>query len=256
MPGRTDEVIVSRDGSRFAVAGAMAGHRALHWRDAAERTFSVIPGTNDARSAAFSPDGGWIVYATSGEVGDTLLKVSLEGGAPIPLVVPSRETATRIRGVHWGDDETILYGSVLGTFRMPVEGGEPIRIQDSFVHPSLLPGGTQVLGELSSGEVRLLDLETSSSRELIPSGFDPMYLPTGHLVYADASGSLWAVAFDLRRSEVVGDPVRVLDGLSVTTAGQAAYSVSQNGTLIYGVGAERFILVTNWFEELRQRMEG
>ena len=57
-----DGIIVSPDGSRFALAGMVDGQRSLYWRDAAEESFRVIPGTeNVGLGAAFSPDGDWIV---------------------------------------------------------------------------------------------------------------------------------------------------------------------------------------------------
>ena len=231
----TDEIIVSPDGSRFAVAGAVDGQRSLYWRDAAEETFRVIPGTGNAAQAAFSPDGDWIVYSTQ-PIG-ALLKVSLSGGAPTP-VVPSGNV--RPFQPHWGDDGTIVFTSPDGMYRVPDTGGEPELLrepgQDVFLAPSLLPGGAAVIGSRGTGGIMLLDLETDSVRELIPGGLDPQYVETGHILYADASGGLWAIAFDASRGEVVGGAVPIFDGLSVLATVFARYSVSRNGTLVYGAG--------------------
>ena len=85
----------------------------------------------------------------------------------------------------------------------------------------------------------LLDLETDSVRELIPAGFDPKYVETGHLLYVDALGGLWAVPFDAKSGEVLGGAVPIIDGLSVLPfqgGVVARYSVSRNGTLVYGAG--------------------
>ena len=45
------------------------------------------------------------------------------------------------------------------------------------------------------------------------------------------------MAFDLKSREVVGDPMPVLDRLSLPRDFLARYSVSRNGTVIYGSGA-------------------
>ena len=63
-----------------------------------------------------------------------------------------------------------------------------------------------------------------------------MYVDTGHLLYADQAGTLWAVEFNVGRGEVVGEAVPVLDELSITRTQWARYSVSRNGTLMYETG--------------------
>ena len=231
-----DEIIVSPDGSRFAVAGTVDGQRALYWRTAADVNFRLIPGTENPRAPAFSPDGEWIVYGTIS--GDALLKVSLLGGAPTP-VVPSGDV--HVVEPHWGDDETIVFTGTTGMYRVPDTGGEPVLLSESgeriFRNPSLLPGGRAVIGaRTGAGGIMLLDLETDSVRELIPGGLDPQYVETGHILYADASGGLWALPFDASRGEVLGGAVPVFDGISVLGANSARFSVSQNGTLVYGTG--------------------
>ncbi len=235
--GPRDEIIVSPDGSRFALAGTVDRQTSLYWRDAAEESFRVIPGTENAREPAFSPEGDWIVYGT---FGGGLFKVSLSGGAPTP-VVPSGNVSPR--GPRWGDDGTIVFSGPQGTHRVPDTGGEPVLLRESgggFTSPSLLPGGGAVIGAVSGGGIVLLDLETDSLRELVPVGFDPHYVDTGHILYADGSGGLWALPFDASRREVLGGAVPILDGLSIYGGGggrlYSRLSVSRNGTLIYGAG--------------------
>ena len=105
-------------------------------------------------------------------------------------------------------------------------------------NPKLLPGGQAVIfTDPPSSSTHLLDLTTDSVIELIPGGIDAMYVETGHLLYADVAGGLWAVEFNLGRGEVVGDAVPVLDGLSILNGQWARYSVSRSGTLVYSAGA-------------------
>ena len=120
-------------------------------------------------------------------------------------------------------------------------------------NPKLLPGGQAVIfTHTPSSSTHLLDLTTDSVIELIPGGIDAMYVETGHLLYADVAGGLWAVEFNVGRGEVVGDAVPVLDGLSILNGQWARYSVSRNGTLVYstglaggagGLGAQRLAIV-------------
>ncbi len=61
--------------------------------------------------------------------------------------------------------------------------------------------------------------------------------PSGHLIYSIGS-TLFAVAFDPRRLEIIGDPVPVLDDIATSAGGAAKYDVSANGTLVYVTGGQ------------------
>jgi dipeptidyl aminopeptidase/acylaminoacyl peptidase len=62
------------------------------------------------------------------------------------------------------------------------------------------------------------------------------YVPTGHMVYMH-QGTLFAVPFDLKHLEVIGQPVPVLeDVVSVALHGGAQYSISDTGNLVYAAG--------------------
>jgi WD40-like Beta Propeller Repeat len=72
---------------------------------------------------------------------------------------------------------------------------------------------------------------------LIERGSDAHYVRSGHLVYA-LGGSLFAVAFDVERLEVVGDAAPVLEGVQRSASGSilsgaAQFSVSDTGTIVY-----------------------
>jgi serine/threonine-protein kinase len=240
--GPEDDVLVSRDGSRFAVAGAIDGsdERALFWRRAADEDFRLLPGTEGAGDgAAFSPDGDRLVYV-AGELlqDDGLLTVSVLGGAPTLLVPPGLGNP---RDPSWGDDGTIVFVSDAGLHLVPETGGEPLLFgAPGLATPSVLPGGEGVIAGREGGGIMLLDPDSDSMQELLPGGFDPKYVETGHIVYVDESGGLWALAFDVGRSEVIGGPVPILSGLSIYRRGpQRVYSrlsASRNGTLVYAAG--------------------
>jgi hypothetical protein len=66
---------------------------------------------------------------------------------------------------------------------------------------------------------------------------DALYVETRHLLYAEVSGTLWAVAFDPRAGEIVGEPATLFGELTKTTLAYARFSVSITGTLVYGAGS-------------------
>ena len=82
----------------------------------------------------------------------------------------------------------------------------------------------------------MLSLETGEYQVVLEGGTNARYSPTGHLIYA-RSGSLLAVPFDLDELRVKGTPVPVLEGVTTSaTAGQAEFSVSPDGSLLYAPG--------------------
>jgi serine/threonine-protein kinase len=132
-------------------------------------------------------------------------------------------------------------------------------------NPHVLPGGTHVLFTLASGSapdrwerarVIVQSLTSQEPKTLIEGASDARYVRTGHLVYA-LSGRLFAVGFDLQRLERTGDPVPVVEGVRRSTgstsgigvvvtpglrmaiapgAGEADFSVSDTGTLVFVAG--------------------
>ena len=92
-----------------------------------------------------------------------------------------------------------------------------------------------------SHSVAVLDLVADTVREVLPEGVDATYLDTGHILYAHPNGGLFAAPFDLNGLEVTGQSRPVVDDVllpNVTTfTPRAAYSVSRDGMLVYGMGA-------------------
>jgi len=136
--------------------------------------------------------------------------------------------------------------------RTPAAGGkqEPVtalnldRQERTHRNAQMLPGGNAIVFTVSSGGIESFDdaridahmLRTKERKTLVQGGFRPRYSPSGHLVYA-RSGSLFAVPFDAGKVEVTGPPVKVVDGVFMSTsAGSAHFTVSPTGTLAYAAG--------------------
>ena len=91
--------------------------------------------------------------------------------------------------------------------------------------PQILPGSKEVLFTAVGVGVVVQSLEAGDPKVLV-EGSNGRYLPTGHLVYAQA-GTLMAVPFNLAQLEVIGDPVRVVEGA------RNSFSFSNDGSLVY-----------------------
>src|SRR5207247_2989510 len=144
-------------------------------------------------------------------------------------------------------------------FRVSAAGGtpKPLTILDrkkgeaSHRWPEILPGGKAVLFTNWSGganfddsRIAVQSLETGERRTLLEGGTYARYVPSGHLVYAHAgglvyahAGGLLAVPFDLKRLEVTGAPVSILEGVSMSSfTGAAQFTFSGDGSLAYVSG--------------------
>src|SRR6266581_8053661 len=242
--GLTPVVALSPDGSRLAYVANHSGAQQLYVRPIDHLEATAIPGTESAESPFFSPDGQWLGFFAEGK----LKKVSLSGGAALDLC-----SAAANRGASWGPDDNIILTpsfGVSGLFRVSAAGGtpKPLTILDhkkgEFSHrwPEILPGAKAVLftngGGASFDDARIAvqSLETGERRTLLEGGTYARYVPSGHLVYAHAGGLL-AVPFDLKRLEVTGTPVSILEGVSMSSLnGVAQFSFSGDGSLAYVSG--------------------
>ena len=235
------DVIVAPDGSAFATAGQVDGETALYARRAGEARFRRPPGTEEARYPTFSPDGEWIAYRDFSQ--NAILRVPLDGGTPLTILPDG--VITNPYTLNSGDDGTIVFMAQGGLYRIAGTGGEPEQLLEgggAWRFPRLLPGGSSVLlTEVATLSIAVLDLEADTLRQIIPEGVDATYVDTGHIVYAHPNGGLFAAPFDLNALDVTGPSVPVLDDVSMIVIGNAGiirarYSISQNGTLVYGAG--------------------
>jgi serine/threonine-protein kinase len=252
-PGPLSHIALSPDGSRLVYVARGVGTNQLYVRPIDRFEAAPIPGTAGAGSPFFSPDGQSVGFFAEGK----LKKVSLGGGATLTLC-----GAPNNRGGGWGPDDTIIFAPsiITGLFRVSAAGGTPAplttvdREKGEFGHrwPETLPGGKAVLFTILTGtsfddaRIGVLSLETGERRVLVQGGTYARYVPTGHVVYARAGGLL-AVPFDLKRLEVTGPPVSILDGVSMNpTYGSAEFSISAEGSLAYvpggSSGGERMLL--------------
>jgi tRNA A-37 threonylcarbamoyl transferase component Bud32 len=237
IQGADRDIAISPDG-RYIVYRAGAGLAQLVVRAIDRLDARPLAGVVNARTPFFSPDSQWIAFME----GTSLKRVSIAGGSAITIC-----QCQASRGASWGEDNSIVFADVTGgLLRVSAGGGEPTALTTPDVakgeknhgYPSVLPGSRGVLFTVGMGlnpeqpQVTVLDLTTGERKTLIRGGSQAEYLQSGHLVYA-AAGTLRVVRFDVKRFEVLSDPVPVVDDVWMASGGAAGYAVSRLGTLVY-----------------------
>jgi serine/threonine protein kinase/Tol biopolymer transport system component len=252
-------VAISPDGSEIAYVA----NQRLHVRPLSELTARTLPGTEATTNMGgpvFSPDSASIVYWTRTGPGNTtglnvvgvLKRVATSGGASVTIAQINNVP----HGISWYRDALIIGQMNQGIVRVPAIGGKPevlVRVNsgEAAVMPQMLPGGDAVLFTLMTeppearssldtwdrARIVVQSLKSGERRTLVEGGSGGRYLPTGHLVYA-LSGSLFAVRVDIKRLEVVGSPVPIVEGVlrtgvAILWTGSAHFSVSDSGSLVY-----------------------
>ena len=240
LSGFDRDVAITPDGSRIVYRGT----NQLLVRALNQLEPTALSGLGAPRGIFVSPDGQWIGFFDE----TAIKKVAITGGPPVTI---ARRDGTGSHSATWGPDGTIIFATgapTTGLQRVSAAGGEPTvltkpdreRGERNHQWPEFLPGGGAVLFTIIPiddiiQQIAVLDLQTGTSKVLIRGGSYAHYVPTGHLVYG-VTGTLRAVAFDLGRLEVVGDPAPVLE--EVATIGQSAANaaVAANGSLVYVAG--------------------
>jgi serine/threonine-protein kinase len=230
-------VALSPDGAVLAYVGRRDGAVRLYVRAIDSLEAHAIPGTEDASSPFFSPDGRWIGLFAQGK----LKKVPAAGGAVQILC----DAASGL-GATWAADDTIYFApfNTSGVWKVSAAGGTPQAVtaldrgagEVSHRWPQVLPGGKALLFTAWTGpgfderHLKLQMLGTGERRTLVPGASGGRYVVSGHLLYS-RNDELMVVPFDLARLQVSGPavpmPERTLDDEG------PSYGVSDSGVLAY-----------------------
>jgi eukaryotic-like serine/threonine-protein kinase len=240
---------MSPDGRSVAFVATSGGKTQIYLRHSDRFDPVPVSGTEGGVDPFFSPDGKWLGFIDGGvsgvgvvpETSGKLKKVPVGGGPPTTLCDAAN------RGASWGPDNTIVFtaSATSGLSRVNAAGGTPETLtklqpsERSHRWPAFLPGGKAVLfsiqpsdASFDDAQIAVRSLETGEQRVLAQGGFSPIYLPTGHLVFGRA-GVLLAMPFDVRRLEVTGPPVPILEGVAMNTGTGAEQYATAAGSLVY-----------------------
>ena len=242
--GDHPELVISTDGTRIVYVGRGPERgRQLYLRQIGQLDAVAMPGTEGATTPVFSPDGEWIGFLQGESI---LRRVSVLGSRAQTVL----EADSPVRGLSWGPDDMIVFGTSNGLKRVSAWGGETQHLtevsheRDEHAHlwPEVLPNLSGVLYTIWSGSVEdswlaVLSLDTGEIRRLLRGGSQPRYSPTGHIVYG-VGGSLWAVGFDWETQTLTSRaPVPVLDHVNTNArSGAASFGLSHDGSLVYVSG--------------------
>jgi serine/threonine-protein kinase len=106
-------------------------------------------------------------------------------------------------------------------------------------------------GTFEDSAIEAQSLPTGQRKTLVRGGYFARYVPSGHLLYV-RQGTLYAAPMDLKRLELTGPSIPVVEGVAVNAiTGFAQVDFSQTGTLVY-MEAKGLKLTLTWLENTGQ----
>jgi eukaryotic-like serine/threonine-protein kinase len=242
IPHHSSQAAIAPDGSSIVYTDLVGGVSRLFLKRRNESVATVLDGTDGGVSPFFSPDGRWIGYRT---VDGRLRKLPTDGGGSVTLAEDGYLTYLT---AAWLDDGTIVYAGRRSDFaRVDAAGGEsrPVgagssRSGHTIMTLSPLPGSRGFLYTACSGNcamdsgVYVYDLAADSGRLVVANAAGAWYSPTGHLLYTNRTGGLYALGFDSDRLMPTSGAVPVIDDVlpgrfTMSAYGIALYEASHGG---------------------------
>jgi serine/threonine-protein kinase len=240
--GIAEPVVISADGSRLVFNVRQGNIDRVFTRLLDELDAVPVRGLEGNVGSIFlSPDGAWIGFYDG--VAQTLNRIRATGGSAA-LICKIAGAAPGFRGVSWGTAGTIVFASANASPLMQVSdaGGEPKPVTspaDGELHlsPHYLPDGRRLLFTIrKKGEPDHIALLDNNGHRRLLQGSAARYASTGHLLFV-RDGAVWAVAFDLDRGAVAGDPAPVVEDVEIFGGIVPRLGLATNGTLVYAPGS-------------------
>jgi Tol biopolymer transport system component len=237
-------------------------------------TTSLLRGSEGAEWVSWSPDSREIAFSTK----SALKRASIAGGPP--QTVCNRQA---VGPIAWNRDGVILFcpGENNPLYKVSANGGEPraltkldqSRQETAHMSPYFLPDGRQFIylawSDKPENRASYLGSLDSPSVKRIHGGEQPLvFAPSGYVMFIrgtnsdfpysrdlgsvpiQTSGVLMAQRLDIRKAEMFGDPMVLVESVSQL----GSLSASENGILTYvpGFGPMRTQLV--WFDRSGKRL--
>jgi eukaryotic-like serine/threonine-protein kinase len=236
IPHHSSQAAIAPDGSSIVYTDKVGGVSRLFRKRQNESVATVLEGTEGGVSPFFSPDGRWIGYRT---LDGRIRKLPVDGGGSITLASNGH---SEYQSAAWLDDGTIVYaGRRSAIARIDAAGGEsrPIDVDSSrsvstIMTISALPRSRGFLYTGCSGNcaiesaIYVYDLAADSPRLVVANAAGAWYSPTGHLLYTDRAGGLYAMGFDAERLVSTSGAVPVIGDVL-----PARFTMSASGTVLY-----------------------
>jgi Tol biopolymer transport system component len=219
--------------------------------------------TEGASQPFWSPDGQFIAYFAD----DKLKRVGLASGSPQTVCeVPKRQTMGAYgQSGTWNKDGVIVLGSYQGLLRVSATGGVATTLttveKDESYHgsPQFLPDGRHLIYFVQSGDVAkrgvyIRELGSSQRVQILKSAIKASWSPPGYLLFI-REATLFAQHMNRSSFQLEGEPVAIAEDVSANEGnGRAAFTVSDNGVLVYrwgGLGRTRQLA---WYDRDGKRL--
>ena len=232
---------ISPDGQRLAfVARDASGKTALWVRALNDLQAQPLGGTAGAAAPFWSPDSRSIAFQAEGK-----LKTVEAAGGSVSTICPAGDSPPGT----WNRDGVILFtGSGNVVFRVPAAGGTRVPVTKLrpetgdriHISPFFLPDGRHFLYSSGTGgaiasSVYVGSLDSDNATWLL-DGVGAKYA-NGYVVFLRGS-TLMAQRFDPDRLALSGEAAPIAQDVQInTTTGTGAFSVSQNGVLVFQSGS-------------------
>jgi Tol biopolymer transport system component len=200
---------------------------------------SQIQGSLGFADPIISRDGRWVIGAnlTSGG-SNSAVRLPIEGGSPrrLPPQAAGPSGAWSPDGSYWFTEPGVAGVDRLGPgdslIPLDREKTHGLRIQQILddgrtalvVHS---PSGT------NSGPGLLFDLTSGAVTPLVDGPVIELRYAAGELISVLPGGSLTSTPFDARNRRLLGPPVQIATGVSLSGTGIAQFAVADNGTIAY-----------------------
>ena len=196
---------------------------------------------SDGLTFFLSPDSRQVAFIADGK----LKRVALDGGSVVTICEAPREG----RGGTWAEDGSIVFAGIIGGLRRVRAAGGPIEVLTQLEAPEIthrwpqfLPGGKAVLFTSHSAptwwsraRIDVFSLVDGRRKRLLDGATFGRFVAdsegSGYLTFV-RSGTLFAVAFDPVRLDLLGPPFAVFEGVAHDNSGAAQMDASRTGSII------------------------
>jgi serine/threonine protein kinase/Tol biopolymer transport system component len=242
---------ISPDGQRLAFAARDASGQTSLWvRALNDLQAQSLAGTAGAAAPFWSPDSRWIAFQAGGK----LKKVEATGGSVSTICA----TGDSPPGTWNRDGVILLTGAGNVVFRVPAAGGTRVPVTKLrpetgdriHISPFFLPDGRHFLYSSGTGgaiasSVYVGSLD-SDNATLLLNGTAAQYA-NGYVVFLRGS-TLMAQRFDAERLALSGEAAAIAQDVQINaTTGTGAFSISQNGVLVFQSGSSVGLRLT-WMD--------
>ena len=248
------QVVISPDGRYIAFVAdeANSATRALWVRPLGSLSSQKLDKTENANLPFWSPDSQHIAFFANNE----LRRIPVSGGSSVKVAdAGTGEGGTWMQDAH-GEGVIIFAANPTSALqRVPAAGGVPTPFtklaegEAGHIYPQFLPDGKRVLYFVRGNRKPGIYVQTLGSEErtfVLKTAGRAVFAPPNFLLFVN-DATLMAQRFDPDALISQGEPVSVADEVRSGTTGRNAFSVSNNGVLVYRAGSTGNRYQLTWY---------